>query len=90
MNRDEIYELAAGYALGTLDLEDRERFETLPTSRRPQFEVKGEALRRGLGGSAARRGLNQVRVRCASEEPRACRRGTSRRWARVLRSPARA
>jgi anti-sigma-K factor RskA len=29
MNRDEIYELAAGYALGTLDLEDRERFETL-------------------------------------------------------------
>ncbi len=29
MNRDEIYELAAGYALGTLDLEDRERFEVL-------------------------------------------------------------
>jgi anti-sigma-K factor RskA len=29
MNRDEIYELAAGYALGTLDLEDRERFEAL-------------------------------------------------------------
>lgn len=29
MNRDEILELAAGYALGTLDLEDRERFESL-------------------------------------------------------------
>ncbi len=29
MTRDEIYELAAGYALGTLDLEDRERFEVL-------------------------------------------------------------
>jgi anti-sigma-K factor RskA len=29
MNRDEIQELAAGYALGTLDLEDHERFESL-------------------------------------------------------------
>jgi anti-sigma-K factor RskA len=33
MNRDEIYELAAGYALGTLDLEDRERFEVLLNAR---------------------------------------------------------
>jgi anti-sigma-K factor RskA len=29
MNRDEIAELAAGYALGALDAEDRARFETL-------------------------------------------------------------
>jgi len=33
MNRDEIYELAAGYALGALDLEDRERFEVLLNAR---------------------------------------------------------
>ena len=33
MNRDEIYELATGYALGTLDLEDRERFEALLNAR---------------------------------------------------------
>ena len=29
MNRDEIAELAAGYALGALDAEDRSRFEAL-------------------------------------------------------------
>jgi hypothetical protein len=29
MNRDEIVELAAGYALGTLEVEDRARFEAL-------------------------------------------------------------
>ena len=29
MNRDEILELAAGYALGALDTEDRARFEAL-------------------------------------------------------------
>ena len=33
MNRDEIYELAAGYALGALDLEDRELFEVLLNAR---------------------------------------------------------
>ena len=29
MNRDEIIELAAGYALGALEVEDRARFEAL-------------------------------------------------------------
>src|SRR5712691_2267884 len=35
------------------------RDETLPTSRRPQFELKGEDLRRGLSQSAAKRELKQ-------------------------------
>jgi len=29
MNRDEVIELAAGYALGALEMEDRARFEAL-------------------------------------------------------------
>src|SRR4029453_9527424 len=56
MSRDELQELAAGYALGSLDAEDRGRFE---------------ALLRG-GDEAARRALREYEetlVRVAAERP---------------------
>lgn len=56
MNREELHELAAGYALGSLDGEDRARFE--------------ELLRAGDGG--ARRALRQFEetlTRMAAEHP---------------------
>lgn len=57
MSRDEMDELAAGYALGALDAEDRARFETL---------LRGDEAARG-----ALRRFEETLVRVAAERPEA-------------------
>jgi anti-sigma-K factor RskA len=49
MNRDEIIELAAGYALGALEVEDRARFEALLAA----GDVEARAVLRGFESTVA-------------------------------------